>query len=721
MSKRKKYLGYPKERAILSDVHPYELPITFSNRYFYRFIVNNNINVEGNRVTFKNDLINNNLNTFKEILKILFHHNFSNTDDYKFRRIPFIYKITHKENDFRQLALIHPINQLKIVDFYNRYKESILYSCSISNFSLRKPVKEARFTFFNDKLHQQNKGDKDDFLELDGIEYEDLKTFFVYKKYTNIYRFYEDYRFHRAEKKFNYLFKFDINKCFDSIYTHSISWAVLGLDAVKENVEASKKNYSGIFDKLLQYANYGETNGILIGPEISRIFAEIILQKIDKDLENKINSSLNLINKIDYELYRYVDDYFLFCDSEIIKDDILKILKHSLKEYKLAINNSKSIDYKKPIVTDITIAKEKINQLFSEKPRFKITELEKQKEILEEVENDISILNHKFSFYFNSEKLITDYKVLIKESNVDYKDVLNYSLALLNKIIEKNLIAFEKIYFDYLSKIRSEEITNPKIIRALHKVENEFTNHMVKFIDFIFFIYSVSPRVNSTIKVCHILSKILTFYKLKNKNNKKEYLIKTNNRQLIFKKTLDETTLVIKKNSLNPYSQIEILYLLTVTKELDKDFRLPVPILEKFIGFETIGTEKQIKSNHLNYFSIVVLLYYLGDYSKYFDIKTALIAYIKTYILSIPCEKRSKSSEITHLILDLLTCPFITTIEKKEIFNIFKNGSPNEYDNIVEDILDFQKKNNINYWFTKWKRFNLAKEFEYKKSQEVYS
>src|SRR5690606_18172722 len=215
---------------------------------------------------------------------------------------------------FRQLALLHPINQLNIINFYDQYKSSILYSCSISNFSLRKPTKVARFTFFNDKLHQQNKGDKNDFLELDGVEYEDLKTFFIYKKYTNIYKFYEDYRFHRAEKKFNFLFKFDINKCFDSIYTHSISWAVLGLDAVKENVDVSKNNYSGIFDKLLQYANYGETNGILIGPEISRIFAEIILQRIDKDLEIEIFKSLKLKSKDHYELYRYVDDYFLFCD-----------------------------------------------------------------------------------------------------------------------------------------------------------------------------------------------------------------------------------------------------------------------------------------------------------------------------------------------------------------------------------------------------------------------
>lgn len=721
MSKKKRHVKYPKERAILSDTLPYELPITFSNRFLYRFLVDNNINLKADKIDFQNEFVGNDLTAFKNILKILFHHEYENDQEYKFRKIPFAYRITHKEKDFRELALIHPINQLKLIKFYDDYKESILHSCSISNFSIRKPVDVAKFTFFNDKLHQINKGDKNDFLELNGKEYEDLKTFFAYKKYTNIYKFYEDYRYHRAEKKYNFLFKFDIAKCFDSIYTHSISWAVLGLDSVKENVDASKKNYSGIFDKFIQYCNYGETNGILIGPEFSRVFAEIILQKIDKTVEEKIYKLNESVNKVDYELYRYVDDYFLFCDDELLRDEIIKIYKHELKEYKLSINNSKSIEYKKPIITEITIAKEKINVLFSESPRFAITELDNLEKSADEEKEDISIINHKFSFYFNPEILITQYKILIKESNVDYKDVLNYSLALLNNIIEKNLVNFEEVYFDYKNKIESKEITDIKIIKKLHKVEDEFTSHMVNFIDFVFFIYSVSPRVNSTIKTCHILSKILYFYKIKFKKNK-EFRIGTNNRNRIYKKILDESSLIIKKNTITEYSQIETLYLLTVIRELDRDFRIPEVRLAKFIGFNY--DTKEIPNCQLNYFSIVVLLYYIGHSKKYDEIKKALIIYIGNYIKSFPIEKRGKSSEITHLILDLLVCPYLNKRDKMKIFLAYKesNSFTEKRLNIqlFTEILDFQKKH-IKYWFTKWERFNLAKELEYKKSQEVYS
>ena len=39
MKKRRKIrLKYKKERVLLSDVLPYELPVIFTNRYFYRFL-----------------------------------------------------------------------------------------------------------------------------------------------------------------------------------------------------------------------------------------------------------------------------------------------------------------------------------------------------------------------------------------------------------------------------------------------------------------------------------------------------------------------------------------------------------------------------------------------------------------------------------------------------------------------------------------------------------
>lgn len=43
MKRKKIKLRYKKERVVFSDVLPYELPITFTNRFFYRFLVKNEV------------------------------------------------------------------------------------------------------------------------------------------------------------------------------------------------------------------------------------------------------------------------------------------------------------------------------------------------------------------------------------------------------------------------------------------------------------------------------------------------------------------------------------------------------------------------------------------------------------------------------------------------------------------------------------------------------
>lgn len=54
MKKRRKIrLKYKKERVLLSDVLPYELPVIFTNRYFYRFLVSNEVKFDGTELSWK--------------------------------------------------------------------------------------------------------------------------------------------------------------------------------------------------------------------------------------------------------------------------------------------------------------------------------------------------------------------------------------------------------------------------------------------------------------------------------------------------------------------------------------------------------------------------------------------------------------------------------------------------------------------------------------------
>ena len=179
MKRRKKIkLQYKKERVVFSDILPYELPIIFSNRYFYRFLVNNkiaicNINSKDCNVSWSNEMPDG----ARFIMAILMNMNASpllTCHEYKyneFKSIPFVYNVQHKPTKPRQLAIVHPINQIKVVEFYNKYKDAIIYLCSKSNFSMRKPQKVASYFFYKDRLHHILLGRKTDKMEMYFKEY----------------------------------------------------------------------------------------------------------------------------------------------------------------------------------------------------------------------------------------------------------------------------------------------------------------------------------------------------------------------------------------------------------------------------------------------------------------------------------------------------------------------------------------------------------------------
>lgn len=382
MRKRKKIkLSYSKERVLFSDVLPYECPIIFSNRYLYRFLAKyvwvgetqKVDNITWNLLKQSKHLDEKDANAFAALLFGCYEKGKRiGTLQHRLNALfyPYHFNIAHKPNKNRTLSIIHPYSQWQVVEFYNQYKYSILYLCNQSKYSLRKPHKVAQYFYYRDRLHRKLLGHESDKVELFFNEYENLKTYFSYEKYSNIYKFYEDYRYQRAEKKFKHLIKFDLQSCFDSIYTHTISWATAGgVDKVKVLPGYNGSWVGDAFDNLMQSVNARETNGIVIGPEFSRIFAEIILQYIDQRVErellNREHQNESIRHKSDYECYRYVDDYFLFYNDEKDRNLFLESLIKWLKEFKLQISPSKTEEFERPFITKITIAKHRVDDLFS--------------------------------------------------------------------------------------------------------------------------------------------------------------------------------------------------------------------------------------------------------------------------------------------------------------------------------------------------------------------
>lgn len=140
-----------------------------------------------------------------------------------------------------------------------------------------------------------------------------------------------------ASLGYNYRLKLDISNCYNSIYTHSIAWAVCGKAQAKEyrrtkqpSALQPKYDLADKLDSFIRYQKNNETNGILVGPFTSRIFSEIILAAIDKALDEE-----------GYQFRRYVDDYKFYFRTDSEAQANLPKIERILNEYNLNINTEK--------------------------------------------------------------------------------------------------------------------------------------------------------------------------------------------------------------------------------------------------------------------------------------------------------------------------------------------------------------------------------------------
>jgi hypothetical protein len=736
MKRRKMKLKYKKERVVFSDVLPYEIPLIFSNRYFYRFLVSNEIFTDCDKLKWNPNI---NDGAFL-LLKWIFNIDTTKTKEdgeanieKKMIKIPLVYKISHKEMKHRELTVIHPANQIKVIEFYEKYKYLILEYCKQSSFSLRKPNKVACYFYYKDRMHKQLLGKKADKIEMFFNEYENLRTYFSYKKYSNVYKFYEDYRYQRAEKKFNYLLKFDIQSCFDSIYTHSIVWATSGgKDMSKQRLNVTqdyiKQTFGNQFDILMQRMNYNETNGIIIGPEFSRIFAEIILQHIDKTVEFNLSKKHHIYKNKSYECYRYVDDYFLFFNKEEEKQTIIQEFIEGLKEFKLCIGDSKTELFSKPFITGITQAKIKIDILLKENLNFIDYGINEDNEIIDTEIDDENIdiqkqeiiqnclIENRF-LYINPNTFNTKFKSIIKECDVAYKNVSNYTLACFNAKLERVLRKFDKSYKLFSLASFSDNIDDDlkeRCNQRKKKEEKMLTQYIVNLLDIAFFLYSNNKRINTTLKLLSILNIIILYFK----NNYETESIKRfsdNSRNEVFKKIQDEIYLIMQSTPFNETTQLESLYLLIALKELGSEYRISKDVINNYLGIKYNYAGVIEYKPKFNIFAIIILMYYYGNSKQYEDSKQLLIESILKKYEEIAENKINQHAEFVILTLDILACPYISNTDKKLILE--KNGFKESY--IQDSILSFTKKQK--YWFTKWTGLNLNRELNAKISQEVYS
>lgn len=327
-------------RALLTDTLPYEVPVIFSNDKLFSGLVspNTTASLPAQR------LIDRIRKLGAEVTK------------------PYAYSIIKDGQRCTTLGIIHPTGQMRMASFYESFSSSLLASCAHGEFSLRRPTGPT-------PLFSESEINGEDTFRL-GIPHLDpsegeidvshVVSYFTYGKYNLLGKFVESEEFRRLEKRFKYLKTGDVTRCFASIYTHSVSWAVKGKEFSKANRMAF--SFEAKFDELMQSVNYGETNGIVIGPEASRIFAEIILQDVDRKVQAKLQP---LLNNRDYAIRRYVDDYFIFTNSMDAAEIIAALIERELEYYKLYPNRTKDKVAVRPFVSGISLARSEISDVIA--------------------------------------------------------------------------------------------------------------------------------------------------------------------------------------------------------------------------------------------------------------------------------------------------------------------------------------------------------------------
>lgn len=138
------------------------------------------------------------------------------------------------------------------------------------------------------------------------------------------------------------ILRLDISNCYSSFYMHMIPAIMLGTEIAEAEYDKSLKRkidpsivvdpqydlYSKL-DEVIRRQNLNRTNGLLPGILSSKMIAEALLTRIDKELSaNKIN------------FVRYVDDYEVFL-YESNEEAVISVFTRILRKYGFTLNFEK--------------------------------------------------------------------------------------------------------------------------------------------------------------------------------------------------------------------------------------------------------------------------------------------------------------------------------------------------------------------------------------------
>lgn len=251
---------------------------------------------------------------------------------------PLKYRILKGNGTMREMSIIQPVSALNLFLFIECYQKEILnYFEKYHNFSIRYHKKSTDL-FYKSKSGKITQYFQEQVSRVGRGAIQQAANYFKIVPFESINSFADSRIWRMCNFKYRYYAKLDYKSCFDSIYTHSFSWMI-----ERNVVDAKDANNSHLFitiDRILQNINGRSSNGIVVGPEFSRMMAEILLQHIDNEILLELEKD-GIFYKVDYAAFRYVDDIFLFSNQPQVLEQILSKYKTIGEHYRLRINELK--------------------------------------------------------------------------------------------------------------------------------------------------------------------------------------------------------------------------------------------------------------------------------------------------------------------------------------------------------------------------------------------
>lgn len=570
--------------------------------------------------------------------------------------MPLKYSIMKELHTVREISLVQPLAAIEMLLFVGVYQKELLNLLDKNAcFSLRYHHRNNDLCYKNKNksviryFYEESKQAGREVIEQTGM-------FFNILPYKSISAFTSSEEWLVLNSKYAYFIKTDYKACFDSIYTHTYTW-LIGKDSIDTKEFNHNSNIYSTIDRVLQNINARRSNGIVVGPEFSRMIAELMLQSIDVGVNSRLLNS-GVICGQDYNVYRYVDDIFIFAKTEELANSIVEMYSELARKYLLRLNDSKLYRSKVPFVLEGWLIE--ANLFTNRICEMLFTTKEEQKVY---VEREMQMENDDVRPY-----LLKSY--IIRYGSKSKQSIMNQ----LNEIVCKYETKDRTLIAYFLSAILNHIGKNKDKVRIFKKEVSEST--VFSFLDLVFYAYSFFPNYNNTQKLLSIISYVRDEYDIFSKSRSLQNL-------------LNKYAFVFEKANLN---DIVDLFLFCAQAKIE------IPYVEE---------ERIIKKLHEKDDPILWATYLL--YSKYNekyynDIKTTIEQILAKRIEAIRVQKSIFEYREFWWVLVFNKCPVLSSTSQiliNEVINSLPytgTGNRNCADISLDVFVDYLKNNDEQFF-----------------------